>query len=78
MRFQEVSEVHLALLNWECYRAEFISLKCEFACIVAGGLTEVWPRITVSHHIYAALLWIAAALVWAWWLFPRLQESDEP
>ncbi len=34
------------------------------------------PRIMVSHHIYAAICWVAAAVIWAIWLFPRWRERE--
>lgn len=35
------------------------------------------PRIAVSHHIYAAILWVISAFIWATWLFPKLRDSDD-
>lgn len=39
-------------------------------------VAEAVPKIMVSHHIYAAILWIAAGLVWLWWLIRRLRIPD--
>ena len=49
--------------------------------VVIGMLTRVsadfFPKIMVSHHIYAAILWAIATIIWLWWLFPKLLKSDE-
>ena len=40
---------------------------------------DFWPKIMASHYIYGALLWIGGALVWAFYVLPkvRLAEAEE-
>jgi uncharacterized protein involved in response to NO len=38
---------------------------------------EFFPRILVSHHIYAALTWVAVAILWIVWHRRRFLRSDE-
>lgn len=39
---------------------------------------EFWPKITVSHHLYAAWTWILATLIWLIWHSRRfLKRGDE-
>ena len=52
--------------------------------LVAGGLlaattrasAEIWPRITVSHHLYAAWLWALTACLWLAWHRARFFRRD--
>jgi uncharacterized protein involved in response to NO len=47
--------------------------------LVAMGtrvVAEVIPKIMLSHHIYAAILWIIASVIWLWWLIRRLRTPD--
>ena len=49
---------------------------CVIVILLIGAATrmsaEFWPRILISHHVYAALCWIGAAVVWAIAAFPKL------
>jgi uncharacterized protein involved in response to NO len=40
---------------------------------------DFWPKIMASHYIYGALLWIGGALVWAFYVLPKvcLVEAEE-
>jgi uncharacterized protein involved in response to NO len=38
---------------------------------------DLFPPGRNSHLVYAALIWLIAAAVWAWALMPKLLESDE-
>ena len=52
--------------------------------LVAGGFiaattrasAEIWPRITVSHHLYAAWLWALTACLWLAWHRARFFRRD--
>jgi hypothetical protein len=48
--------------------------------LVVAALTRATadyvPSTMVSHHIYAALLWVAAAAVWGGWLLPKIGQVD--
>ncbi len=37
---------------------------------------DIWPAIRVSHYIYGALVWIAAALLWSWHVLPKVLQPD--
>jgi uncharacterized protein involved in response to NO len=45
--------------------------------MVARVGADFIPPERNSHLVYAALVWLAAATVWAWALVPRLILSDE-
>jgi uncharacterized protein involved in response to NO len=49
------------------------------ALVVAATATrisaEFWPQILISHHNYAALLWILAAGIWAVVVLPKVARS---
>lgn len=38
---------------------------------------DLWPAITISHYIYGALVWIAAALLWSWHVLPKMLQPDK-
>jgi len=38
---------------------------------------DVWPAIQISHYVYGALVWIAAALLWSWHALPKTMQPDE-
>lgn len=38
---------------------------------------DIWPAIRVSHYIYGALIWIAAALLWSWHVLPKTMQPDD-
>ena len=35
------------------------------------------PHIAVSHHVYAAALWMIAVGVWAGWVLPKLWAGSK-
>lgn len=37
---------------------------------------EFWPKIIVSHHLYAAGLWAIATLIWLFWHAHRFFKKD--
>lgn len=39
---------------------------------------DIWPRITVSHHKYAAWAWALAALLWLIWHARRFVRREMP
>lgn len=50
------------------------------ALVVIAAFTrasaEFWPKIIVSHHLYAAGLWASAALIWLLWHARRFFKKD--
>ena len=50
------------------------------ALVVVAAFTrasaEFWPKIIISHHLYAAGLWAIAALVWLLWHARRFFKKD--
>ncbi len=38
---------------------------------------DLWPRIQISHYVYGALIWIAAALLWSWYVLPKTMQAEE-
>lgn len=38
---------------------------------------DVFPQVMLTHHIYAAVIWIAAALVWAVKILPGVLIADD-
>jgi hypothetical protein len=48
--------------------------------VVLAALTrasaDFWPKIAVSHHQYAALLWVAAVAIWLVWHRKRFGRRD--
>ena len=56
------------------------SLQIVLWAVVVAMLTRVVagfvPAIRVSHHIYAALLWIIAAAVWSWAVLRFVRRAD--
>ena len=39
---------------------------------------DFWPKIMVSHHIYAAWTWLIVCALWLWKAGRFLAVSDEP
>jgi uncharacterized protein involved in response to NO len=37
---------------------------------------DFWPKITMTHYTYGALLWAAAAVLWSARIFPKLLVAD--
>ena len=38
---------------------------------------DLWPAITISHYVYGALVWIAAALLWSWHVLPKTLQAEK-
>jgi len=36
------------------------------------------PKVTISHHVYAALLWVIVAFIWALALLPSIKKYPAP
>lgn len=65
------------------FKARFPSLLIVLVLVVASLLTrisgDVFPKVMISHQVYAALIWITGALVWGWALLPGVfRRDDEP
>jgi uncharacterized protein involved in response to NO len=45
--------------------------------MIARVGADFFPPERNSHLVYAALIWLAAATIWAWALVPKLSLSDE-
>jgi uncharacterized protein involved in response to NO len=45
--------------------------------MIARVGADFFPPERNSHLVYAALIWLAAATIWAWALMPKLSLSDE-
>ncbi len=45
--------------------------------MIARVGADFFPPERNSHLVYAALIWLAAAAIWAWALVPKLSLSDE-
>jgi hypothetical protein len=52
-----------------------VSLMLLASATRASG--DLWPAITISHYIYGALSWIAAALIWSWYVLPKVLQPDK-
>ena len=56
-------------------------LKVAVGVMLLASATRVsgdfWPAIMVSHYVYGALAWIAAALLWSWHVLPKVLRRDE-
>ncbi|MEW6159156.1 MAG: NnrS family protein, partial [Verrucomicrobiota bacterium] len=37
---------------------------------------DIWPKVLASHYVYGAILWIAAVLIWAVRILPKVLERD--
>jgi uncharacterized protein involved in response to NO len=37
---------------------------------------DFWPKITMSHYAYGAVVWIAAAVLWAWKVLGKVIQRD--
>jgi uncharacterized protein involved in response to NO len=37
---------------------------------------DFWPKITASHYIYGAIIWIAAVLLWSWYALPNVMRVE--
>ena len=52
-----------------------MSLRWVIALVLLAAATRAiadpLPHIAVSHHMYAAALWVAATATWGWWVFGR-------
>lgn len=51
-----------------------VALAVVAACTRASA--EFWPKIIVSHHLYAAGLWAIAVLIWMLWHWRRFFKKD--
>jgi uncharacterized protein involved in response to NO len=38
---------------------------------------DFWPKITASHYIYGAIIWIAAVLLWSWHALPKVLRVEQ-
>lgn len=62
----------------QCLRRWPVLRWCALAWAIAviSRMAAEWgPAIRDSHLFYAAFLWIAASLIWLWFLLPRLREE---
>jgi len=50
--------------------------------LLFGMLTRVtadfFPRVVISHHVYAAILWVAVSLIWGIALLPSVRRYPPP
>jgi len=37
---------------------------------------DFWPKITASHYIYGAIIWIAAVLLWSWFALSQVLRVE--
>jgi uncharacterized protein involved in response to NO len=53
-------------------------LLLSVAMMLFGMATRIsgdfWPKITASHYIYGAIIWIAAVLLWSWYALPNVMR----
>lgn len=47
-----------------------------FVAATTRTSAEIWPKIMLSHHIYAALLWAIVCLIWLLWHRRRFLTRD--
>lgn len=38
---------------------------------------DFWPKVTQSHYIYGAILWIIGVLIWAFYVLPKVLVVDK-
>ncbi|MBT5926375.1 MAG: hypothetical protein HOH33_07125 [Verrucomicrobia bacterium] len=56
-----------------------IMIALIWVAMVSRVSGDIWPKIMQSHYIYAAICWIAAALIWMVKVLPKVivTEDDE-
>ena len=64
----------------EKIRGKFVPMRWVLGLtLFAAGtraVADFIPKIRVSHHIYAALLWLAIAMIWAVVCLPKVRKID--
>ncbi|MCB1122881.1 MAG: NnrS family protein, partial [Verrucomicrobiae bacterium] len=65
------------------FKSRFPSLVAVIVLVVVALLTrisaDIFPKVMVSHQVYAALIWVAGAIVWGCALLPGVfRRDDEP
>lgn len=61
--------------------ARLVRVRWVVFLLVLGASTrsvaDFVPKIAVTHHIYAAISWAAAVVIWFWWLVPLVVRKTK-
>ena len=67
--------------NLEKLRGRNWWLLVAVALMLLGMATRIsgdfWPKITVSHYSWGAVIWIAGVLVWSCFVLPKVFRVDD-